>query len=91
MNSPAGAHGVIALLGTALSGVIALPPGVFDLFQRRRVFQSGCVAEFFAEIRGAHDAAHDFAFRVFGMSATKITSRGASTLPGWTANAFSKL
>jgi hypothetical protein len=32
-----------------------------------------------------------FAFRVFGMLPTKITSRGASALPSWVANAFSKL
>ena len=32
-----------------------------------------------------------FAFRVLGMSPTNKTSLGASALPGWTANAFSKL
>jgi len=47
-----GAHGVIALPKTALSGVFALP-WVLDLIQRRWVFQSGRVAEVFAEIRGA--------------------------------------
>ena len=31
-----------------------------DLIQRRRVFQRRDVAELFAEIRGAHDAAHHF-------------------------------
>ena len=31
-----------------------------DFVQRRRVFQGRCIAEFFAEIRGANDAAHDF-------------------------------
>jgi hypothetical protein len=32
-----------------------------------------------------------FAFRVFGMSPTNKTSLGASALPSWAANAFSKL
>jgi hypothetical protein len=32
-----------------------------------------------------------FAFRVFGMSPTDTISFGATALPGWTANAFSKL
>jgi hypothetical protein len=62
-----------------------------DFIQRRRVFQGGCIAEFFAQVRGAHDPTHTFASRVFGMSPTKITSRGASALPSWAANAFSKL
>src|SRR3954451_2631600 len=31
-----------------------------DLIQRSGVFQRRGVAEFFAEVRGAHDAAHDF-------------------------------
>ena len=50
------------------------PSRAFDFIQRCRVFQRGCVAEFFAEIRGAYDARITFAFRVFGMSPTKITS-----------------
>src|SRR5262245_47523203 len=33
---------------------------VLDYIQRRRVFQGGCVAEFFAEICGAYNAAHHF-------------------------------
>ena len=57
--------GVRALPKTALSGVIALPCRALDLIQRGRVFQRGCVAEFFAEISGAHDRAHHFAFRVW--------------------------
>jgi len=32
-----------------------------------------------------------FAFRVFGMSPTKMICRGASALPSWVASAFSKL
>ena len=39
--------------------------GPLDFFQRARVFQRGCVAEFFAEIRGADDAAHDFCISRF--------------------------
>ena len=30
------------------------------------VFQRGCVAEFFAQIGGAHDSAHDFCVSRFG-------------------------
>ena len=41
-------------------------PCALDFFQRRRVFQRGCVAEFFAEIRGANDAPHDFRISRFG-------------------------
>jgi hypothetical protein len=36
-----------------------------NFIQGRRVFQSGCVAEFFAQVRGAHDAAHDFCISRF--------------------------
>jgi len=38
---------------------------VLDLIQRRGVFERGCVAEFFAEIRGAYDAAHHFCVTCF--------------------------
>jgi len=31
---------------------------VLDFIQRRGVFQGGCIAEFLAEVRGAHDAPH---------------------------------
>src|SRR2546423_17983 len=34
--------------------------GAFDFVERGRVFQRGDVAKFFAEIRGADDAAHHF-------------------------------
>jgi hypothetical protein len=37
-----------------------------DFIQRRRVFQRGGVAKFFAQIRGAHDAAHHFCISRFG-------------------------
>jgi len=42
-------------------------------------------------IAGADDAAHDFCISRFGMSPTNKTSLGASALPSWAANAFSKL
>ena len=52
-----------------------------------------CRAEFFTEVAGAHECGViiNFAFRVFGMSPTNKTSLGASALPSWAANAFSKL
>jgi hypothetical protein len=34
--------------------------GAIDFVQRGWVFQRGCVAEFFAQIRCAHDATYDF-------------------------------
>ena len=46
--------------------VTRLTRGAFDFIQRRRVFQRGCVAEFFAEIGSAHDAAHHFCVSRFG-------------------------
>jgi hypothetical protein len=49
------------------------------------------VAEFFAEISGSNDAPHDFGILRLGMSPTNKTSLGASALPSWAANAFSKL
>jgi hypothetical protein len=38
---------------------------VLHFIQRCRVFQCGFVAEFFAEIRGAYDAAHHFCISRF--------------------------
>ena len=53
-----GAHGVIALPNSSFM------PCAVDFVQRRCVSQRGCIAEFFAKICGAHDAAHHFALRV---------------------------
>ena len=38
----------------------ALPCSALDFIQRRRAFQRGGIAEFFAEIRGTHNAPHHF-------------------------------
>src|SRR5438874_13157117 len=36
------------------------PRGPLDFIERCRIFQGRCVAEFFAQIRSAHNAAHHF-------------------------------
>jgi len=54
-------------------------------------FPSRCVAEFFRRCKRRDNARIHFSFRVFGMSARKSTSRGASALPRSRARSLSKL
>src|SRR5581483_11137799 len=58
-TEPVGGFSYDMLMRCPANGV-ALPGRALDFIQRRRVFQSRCIAEFFAEVRGAHDPTHHF-------------------------------
>ena len=45
---------------------VMIARGALDFVQRRRMFQSGCVAEIFTKVRGADDVAHYFGISRFG-------------------------
>src|SRR5438552_18582662 len=55
----------LAMTTPVLNRGLCLLPDPLDFIQRCWVFQSGCVAEFFTQIRSAHDAAHHFCVRGF--------------------------
>src|SRR6184192_3267229 len=58
--APSARFADLGMTPPVLNRGLCLLPDPFDFIQRCWVFQSGCVAEFFTQIRSAHDAAHHF-------------------------------
>ena len=67
----------LVCLQPSRTGLSASLRCALDLIQRRSVLQGGRVTEFFAEIRGANDAPHDFGISRFGYVADEQNFLGS--------------